>query len=113
MKRVSLKDQFHGEPDPNQEGIAATYGEKDQVILNVVSGAISFMVPSDVPDDEVTQDQYLERFVNCTLQLENGAQLLVWINSGSSGVEVQIEPPRQLKQGIKKRGRKASEGEWR
>ncbi len=103
MKRVSLKDQFHGEPNPNQEGIAAANGEMDQVNLNVTGGSLSFVVPSHVADEDVTNEEYLERFVNCSLQLENGAQLLIWINSGAHGVEVQIEPPRAARKHPKKR----------
>lgn len=113
MKRVGLKEQFHGEPNPNQEGIAAVNNGNDQIILNIVGGAISFVAPSNVPDDEVTQEKYLERFINCTLQLENGAQLLIWINAGAHGVEVQVEPPRAETRRTRKRLQELMQAEWR
>jgi hypothetical protein len=90
MKRVSLVECSRGRAD----GEDSAESEHDQVILNVVGGAISFVVPSSVPDHKVTQEQYLERLVNCTLQLENGAQLLLWINADAHGVQVQVEPAR-------------------
>lgn len=113
MKRISLKNQLHGDPNPNRESITTASAENDQVILNIVGGAISFVAPGSVPDDEVTQDKYLERYVNCTLQLENGAQLLLWINAGACGVEVQVEAaPREKKHG-KRRGLEPARVTWR
>lgn len=102
MKRISSKSLFRGEADPNQEGTLTASEEHDQVILNVVGGAVSFVVPSNVADADVTQEKYLERFVNCTLQLENGAQILIWISAGTYGAEVQIEPPRAPRRLAKK-----------
>ncbi len=92
MKRVGLKQEFHGEPDPTQEGLAAERDEKrDEVGLDVVGGTVSFVVPSDVPDDEITKIEYIERHVNGVLQLENGAELLFWIIGGAYGVDLRVK----------------------
>jgi hypothetical protein len=113
MKRVGLKTEFHGEPDPNQEGIVAEFNEHDEVVMEVTGGTVSLVVPSRVPDDQVMQDKYLERFVACTLTLENGAQLLIWINAGAHGVEVQVEPPHRQSVSAANRLLLATTEEWR
>lgn len=97
MERVGLKQEFHGEPDPNQEGINAENEGFDQVALNIVGGIVEFIVPSQVPDDQVAQNTFIERFVRCQMQLENGAELMVWINAGSHGVDFRMSPPRNAK----------------
>src|SRR5581483_11364812 len=94
MERVGLKEEFHGEPDPNQEGVNAAYDANDgydEVVLNIVGGKVKFIVPSQVPDDQVARSEYMERFVSCRMRLENGAELNVWINAGAHGVELELE----------------------
>ncbi len=93
MKRVGLKQEFNGEPDPTEEGIAAENNGKDEVVLEVVSGQVSFIVPTQVPDDRVVQKSLMERYLNCVLILENGAELALWINEGACGVDVRLSPP--------------------
>lgn len=112
MKRVSLREPFHDGAEPQLPNGDAADGQ-DQVILNVVSGVLSFMAPSSVSDDEITQEQFLEHFVNCSLQLENGAQLLIWINSGAHGVEVQLEPPHPVRRHARKRASEYARSELR
>jgi hypothetical protein len=113
MKRQSLKDPFQRQASNGGQGsFGRSAAETDQIILNVVGGAISFNAPGSVPDDEVTQSRYLEGFVNCTLQLENGAQILVWLSSGTGGVEVQVEAPRREKKRGKRRGHEPARVLW-
>jgi hypothetical protein len=113
MKRASLKGKLQEDSIVNPGAPGGACAENDQIILNVVGGAVSFIAPEDVPDDEVTRDEYLDGFINCTLQLENGAQILVWINSGTSGVEVQVEPPHREKTRAKRRGYEPARVSWR
>jgi hypothetical protein len=112
MERVGLKEEFHGEPDPNEEGMNGGYDAYDEVVLNIVGGTVKFVVPSEVPDDRVARAEFMERFVSCRMQLENGTELNVWINAGAHGVELELEPRR----GNGKHGSRArlrAEREWR
>ncbi len=90
MNRVGLKQSFHGEPNLNQEGLAAGQDELEEVTLDVRSGRVKFLVPADVPDDKLIQNEFLERFFHCVLELENGAELSIWINEGSHGVDLRM-----------------------
>jgi hypothetical protein len=56
--------------------------------MDVVGGSISFVVPSDTPDNQVFQNSFLERYLNGTLKLENGMELSFWINAGASGIDL-------------------------
>jgi hypothetical protein len=88
MKRVSLKQQFHGEGESGLEGAVVAREDKDEVTMDVVGGSISFVVPSDAPDKDVFQNAFLERYLNGTLQLENGKELSFWITAGASGIDI-------------------------
>ncbi len=92
MKRMGLEQQFHGESGATQQTGSGQVGDKDEVILEVVSGHVSFVVPSDVSDDQVLQDNLIERYINCVLRLENGAELALWINEGAHGVDLRLSP---------------------
>jgi hypothetical protein len=96
MKRIGLKQQFHGESDSCEEGWAVDQDSTDEVVLDIVGGTVSFAVPSNVPDDEVAENNLADRFLCCTLKLENGAELDVWINEGANGVDLRLVPGKKV-----------------
>ncbi len=99
MKRVGLKQEFNGEPNPMEEGLAISVEEQDEVTLDVTGGTLSFIVPSDTPDHQVFQSQYFERYLNGVLKLENGLELNFWVNSGALGIDIRTvgsQPAKQL-----------------
>ncbi len=91
MKRIGLKQEFHGEPDPCEEEWSLESEGHDEVSLDVTGGCVSFVVPSNIPDDQVMEKNLADRFICCNLKLENGAELSVWINEGASGVDVRLK----------------------
>ncbi len=95
MKRIGLKQEFHGESDACEEEWAVDVDSTDEVVLDIVGGTVSFAVPSSVPDDLVTEKTLADRFLCCTLKLENGAELNVWINEGANGVDLRLRPAKK------------------
>ena len=86
MKRVVSRQQFEGNskqalkefaPDPH-----------DKVTFDILGGTISFVVPPDLGDEEVLQDQWVGRDAYCVLTLENKTELEVWLNEGPPTVVV-------------------------
>ncbi len=99
MKRIELKQEFHGEPDPCEEEWAALDANgKDEVVFDVVGGSISFMAPSDVPDDKLWENNLSDRYICCTLKLEGGAELCLWVNQDANDVDVRFVAPKKIKQ---------------
>ncbi len=96
MKRLGLMEQFHGEPNPSQEGLAADLHSHDEVALEVVKGTVSFLVPVETPDDQLHKHGQLERYVHCQLKLENGTELNLWVHEGAEGVDVRMGAPKEL-----------------
>ncbi len=90
MKRIGLKQEFHGEPDPFAEELSVDLDGMDEVTLDVVGGCVSFTVASDVPDDQVVSKNLADRHLCCKLKLENGEELCLWINEGAEGVDVRL-----------------------
>ncbi len=97
MKRIGLKQEFHGESDSCEEEWTLDPEGHDEVVLDVVAGSLSFAVPSDVPDDRIMDKNLADQYICCTLKLENGAQLCVWINEGASGVDVRLTPEKKTR----------------
>ncbi len=97
MKRTGLKQEFHGESGSCEEGWAVDVDSTDEVVLDIVGGTVSFAVPSNVPDDEVSENNLADRFLCCTLKLENGAELSLWINEGANGVDVRLMPAKKAR----------------
>jgi len=95
MKRIGLVQEFHGESDSCEEEWALDANGHDEVVLDVVGGTLSFVVPSNVPDDQIMEKNLADRYICCNLTLENGAQLCVWINEGASGVDVRLLPEKK------------------
>src|SRR5512138_1079992 len=94
MKRVGLKQQFHGEPDSAEEGIAATVeADNDEVTLEVKKGTVGYRVPTDTPDDQVTQDRFLSGYIELDLTLEDGNVLRIEIAEGAQGVDARMTRP--------------------
>lgn len=92
MKRVNLKQEFHGESDMAEEGIAVTGEGPDEVQIAVKSGTCTLRVPSTVPDDEVISKDLLDRYLECVLELEDGSELTIILNEDRDGVDVRLQP---------------------
>ncbi len=82
MKRINIKQAFVGEPNPDQEGIAAEASD-EQVQYEVRSGTFSLVVPSDVADDQVF-DNY--GTISGELLLDDGTKVSFEIPEGVDGV---------------------------
>ena len=96
MKRIGLIEQFHGEPNPGHEGLAAEAAAHDEVALDVVQGTVSFIVPAEAPDDRVHEQGAIDRHVHCHLKLENGIELNLWISGGAEGVDLRMLGPKKV-----------------
>lgn len=90
MKRIGLKQEFHGEGDHCGDLLQEIGPGHDEVILDVVGGSLSFIVPDDVSDDKVFEDNLSDRYICCKLKLENGAEMSLWINAGAEGVDLRL-----------------------
>ncbi len=99
MKRTGLRQEFHGESDSCscEEEWTVDVDSTDEVVLDIVGGCVSFAVPSSVPDDQVMEKNMADRFLCCTLKLENGAELSLWINEGANGVDVRLMPAKKAR----------------
>ncbi len=96
MKRIDLRQEFHGEGDRCDESWYVEPGN-DEIVLDVVGGSVSFVAPSDVPDEEVISQNLADRFICCNLKLENGASLCIWINEGANGVDFRLTPAKKAR----------------
>ena len=95
MKRINIKQAFVGEPNPDQEGIAAEASD-EQVQYGVKSGTFSLVVHSNVPDDQVFSNYGT---ISGELMLDDGTTVSFEIPDGVDGVTfmfnssgVQMEP---------------------
>ncbi len=102
MERVSLRTAFHGEPDSEQEGAKVADQGPDEVTLGIKHGTIKLRVPNTTPDDQVISKKFMDQFLQIVLELEDGSELNVTIDSSSDMVDTQLIPASE-------RGR-ASEG---
>lgn len=92
MERVSLRDAFHGEPDSEQDGIEVLDKGPDQVTLKVKSGRLILRVPKNTPDDQVISREFMDQFMQLTLELEEGSQLTLILDESQDLVDVQLVP---------------------
>ncbi len=92
MRRIPLVTHFIGTSNPMMEGPEAQGESKyDRVDLDVIGGTVSFIVPHNVPDDEILQDKWLERFVGCDVELADGEYVLhLTITCETYGVDVRL-----------------------
>ncbi len=90
MKRRSLVRHFTGEPT-HDDSVDHIETGHDRVDLKIHGGTVSFIVPQDVPDEEVYQSRWLERFVGCDVDLGEGYVLHITISGDCYGVDARIE----------------------
>lgn len=86
MKRVVSRPQFQVNASCVEKDFAPD--PQDKVTFDILGGTISFVVPPDLTDDELLQDQWIGRDAYCVLKLENRAEVQVWLNAGPSTVVV-------------------------
>ncbi len=89
MKRINIKQAFVGEPNPDQEGIAAEASD-ELVQFEVVSGTFSLVVASNVPDDKVFENYGT---ITSELTLDNGMVVRFEIQDGAEGVTFMFNSP--------------------
>src|SRR5438552_2275463 len=92
MERVSLRTAFHGEPDNLEDGSRSEDKGPDQVMLQIKSGKLILRVPNDVPDNQVITKEYMDQFMQLVLELEDGSELNVTLDSSSDMVGTQLIP---------------------
>lgn len=92
MDRVSLRSAFHGEPDNDQEGAEAADRGPDQVTVQIKSGTLELRVPNTMPDDRVISKENVDEFMQLTLELEDGSQLVVLLDSSSDMADTRLIP---------------------
>ncbi len=98
MKRIELKQQFHGEPDPcEEEWNALDTSGKDEVVFDIVGGSVSLLAPSDVPDDQLMEHNLSDRYICCVIKLENGGELNIWIDQDANDMDVHLVAPRRIR----------------
>jgi hypothetical protein len=96
MKRATLKEEFHGEPDMAQEGLDVAEQGPDEVTVEITRGTLTLRVPLNVPDDQVLNKEYLGQFLQFVLELEDGSELTVIMNEDRDGVDVRRETRAQI-----------------
>ncbi len=109
MKRVNLKQEFHGEPDSAMEGIEASGLGPDEVTVEIRRGNLTLRVPSDVPDDRVIDKRFLDQHLQCVLELEDGSELTIILSEDRDGVDVRLETRRAMQGEQKSASRLAAE----
>lgn len=86
MKRVVSRQQF--QLHSNQAVKDGAPDLQDKVTFDILGGTISFVVPPDLADEQVLQDQWIGRDAYCVLKLDNQTELELWLNEGPSTVVV-------------------------
>ncbi len=109
MKRATLKQEFHGEPDMAQEGAQVAGSNPDEVTVQVKVGTLTLRVPADVPDDRALGKEYLEQHLQFVLELEDGSEMTVILSEDRDGVDVRRETRDQIQQERKSRSRLEAE----
>lgn len=98
MERVSLQTAFHGEPDNLADGARAEDRGPDQVTLTVKGGKLILRVPNTVPDDKVISKDYMDQFMQLVLELEDGSELNLTLDSSEDLVDTQLIPASERSQ---------------
>ncbi len=92
MERVSLRTAFHGEPDNLEDGARAADTGPDQVTLQVKGGKVLLRVPNTTPDDKVISKEFMDDFMQLILELEDGSELNVTLDSSTDMANTQLIP---------------------
>jgi hypothetical protein len=92
MERVSLRTAFHGEPDLLEDGMRAEERGPDQVTIQIKGGKLLLHVSNSVPDDRVISKEYMDQFMQLVLELEDGSELNVTLDSSSDMADTRLIP---------------------
>jgi hypothetical protein len=98
MERVSLRTAFHGEPDNLEDGTRTEDRGPDQVTIQIKSGKLLLRVPNTVPDDQVFSKEYMDQFMQLILELEDGSELDVTLDSSSDMADTRLIPASERNQ---------------
>lgn len=97
MRRTNLKQEFHGEPDMAEEGSEVSGLGPDEVSFEIRGGTLTVRAPSEIADNRVLDNEYLEQYMQLVVELEDGSELTVILNEDRDGVDVRRETPDQIK----------------
>ncbi len=92
MERVSLRAAFHGEPDNEQEGAEVEERGPDEVTVHITRGVLKLRVPNTVPDDQVISKEQMDQFMELVLELEDGSELDIVLDSESDMADTRLIP---------------------
>lgn len=98
MERVSLRTAFHGEPDNLEDGARSEDRGPDQVTVEIKGGQMILRVPNSVPDSKVVSKEYMDQFLQLVLELEDGSQLNVTLDSSNDMADTQLIPAAERRQ---------------
>ncbi len=87
MKRYNLIQARGGDFSFGAEGLAMEGEGKDVILLNIKSGTVSIILPTEVPDTRVSQDEWFSKHACLELELEDGTLISGWIRGGESHLE--------------------------
>lgn len=90
MERASLRTAFHGEPDNLEDGTRAEDRGPDQVTIQIKSGKLLLHVPNTLPDDQVISKDIMDQFLQLILELEDGSELNVTLDSDNGMVDTRL-----------------------
>lgn len=92
MERIMSRQQFQVSCESPQDDSAPD--PQDKVTFVILGGTVSFVVPSDLPDAQLLDENWISRHAFSILKLENGAELRVWINEDTCSVDVRTHTQR-------------------
>jgi hypothetical protein len=87
MKRLLVQEAFVGEPDPEQEGLAASGEQDEAIVLRVERGQLVLVVP---PNSPAQQEFESPQFLALELTLEDGRTLTLGVEGDAIGAYVQF-----------------------
>jgi hypothetical protein len=87
MLRYNLIQARGGDFSLGAEGAAMEGEGKDVIQLKIKRGTVSIILPTDVPDARVNQDEWFSRHACLELELEDGTCISGWVRGGESHLE--------------------------
>ena len=90
MYRRNLLLRFIGEPDTRFNDFEREDGEFDEIEMGISQGSLTFVVPHEVPDDEVAAHM---RHLHGEMLLDDGSRLCLVVADAQNDVVLDVETP--------------------